>query len=837
VDYLGATVTSFSGSAVLTAQTDQYYSNQFFAGFEDGLLTGWSNTFSPGLVASNVTDWAAGGQHSLRLTGKAAQSGYTFSLRHAISNSLPTGFSFYVRAAQTNALCGRFTALGSAGYTAFDFYMNRAGRIGLNSGNTFYGVPYLSNHWYRVDLQLDWTRHVTSMRLDDSAVATNVPFVFSSPPYLDTIALQNTDTGTSWFDEISVFSQYYTNPFVTPSNLAGFSSGVWTGSVTTNAYFSTTDNNQHIGRSTNFDVLPIDSRLTLPAAVTEGMGTVTGLVAIPLTLTQASLIYLTSSLPARLTIPASVTIPAGQTNASFSLTVVDDSLLNGPQLVTISAGATNLASGSAVVEVDDNESATLSLVLPATAAENAGTLINAGRLISSAAPTRNMSVTFASSDPSSVIVQPSVILSAGATSAVFNVTLVDNQRIDGTRSVTITASLANWTPATNFIAVTDNEDTNLRLSGPAQVSEGSAPVSYAASISGSLTTNLTVALSSTDTNRLIVPAFATITAGQTSVSFPATIVDDTNYNGSGTITIAATAPDFTAISTNVLLLDNEVHHFSFSAISSPRTSAVPFSITVYARDIFDGPITAYNGPVTLSALGSGGTIILQPTNVAMLSGQWTGNVTLFTAEPVVTLKAADTNGVSGQSALFTVVSPAVYLLNINAADLVYSPISQRLWSLVSSNGTLVPTDPLLYQSEPGIPVGAGSVQLASSGDGLYVHIANNGTNAWAQPQPGAGVRRFNTLTRSIDITWTNQGYSVEDMAAMPGNSASVAVSWFQPGYSPYNRGVLLYDNGVARTNGGGATPSSSPNRLPGFMGITSSSALTTFGSCGWMPPG
>ena len=823
VDYLGAAVTNFSGSTLLIAQSAQFYTNEFSANFEDGLLSGWTNSLSPGLLASNVTEWAAVGAHSLRLTGKAAQSGTSYSLRHAISNCLPTGISFYVRAAQTNALCGRLTAYGNAGYTAVDFYMNRDGRIGLNGGNTFYGVPYVPNHWYRVDLTLDWIRRVTAMSLDGSLVITNVSFPLSGP-WVDTIALQNTDTGTSWYDEINVFSQYYTNFPVAPTNLTGFNNGVWTGNVTvsataTNTYFSTTDGARHVGQSTNFNLLPVDTRLTLPPTVVEGMGTVTGYVSIPLPLAQSSTIFLTSSLPARLTVPAGVFLAAGQTNVAFPLAVVDDALLNGPDNVMVLAGATNLVGGSAIIEVDDNESATLNLVLPTTAAENAGTLANAGQLYSSAPPSRSVAVNLTSSDPTSVLVPPTVILPTGATSAVFNVTMVDNQKIDGTRFVSVAAVFANWTSATNTIMVTDNEDTNLRIAGPAQVSEGDPPTTYTVSLSGTLTTNLIVALSSTDPSRLMVPASATIIAGQTSAAFQTTIVDDALYNGSETIAIAATAPGFTGISTNVLLLDNEVHHFDFSNISGAETSTVPFTVTMSARDINDGPITAYNGPLTLSALGSGGPIILQPTNINLVAGQWTGNVTLFTVEPLLTLHASDTNGVSGQSVPFAVVPPVVYLLNINAADLAYSPTSQRLWALVSTNGTLVPIDALLYQAEAAIPVGQGSVQLASSGDGLYIHVANNGTNAWAQPQPGAGVYRFNTLTRSTDISWTNQGYSVEDIKAMPGNSATVAVSWFQPGYSPYNRGVGLYDNGIARTNWGGGNEiewAESSNRLYGY---------------------
>jgi len=48
--------------------------------------------------------------------------------------------------------------------------------------------------------------------------------------------------------------------------------------------------------------------------------------------------------------------------------------------------------------VNDNETAALNLVLPATAAENAGVLVNQGRINASAAPSQNITVNLNSSD-------------------------------------------------------------------------------------------------------------------------------------------------------------------------------------------------------------------------------------------------------------------------------------------------------------------------------------------------------------------------------------------------------------------------------------------------------
>ena len=67
----------------------------------------------------------------------------------------------------------------------------------------------------------------------------------------------------------------------------------------------------------------------------------------------------------------SVTIPAGQTSATFQITIVDDSLLNGSEVVNIvGKGSSYLfLTGSAVIAIHDNETATIALSLPASAAE------------------------------------------------------------------------------------------------------------------------------------------------------------------------------------------------------------------------------------------------------------------------------------------------------------------------------------------------------------------------------------------------------------------------------------------------------------------------------------
>ena len=140
-------------------------------------LAGWTNYGSSTMVVSNVTDEAATGFRSLRITGKGQSPYASYALRRLFTNSRPTRVSFSVRAAQTNAITGRIwgTAPGPY-YLAFDFYMNKDGRMGLYSRNSFVGIPYVSDRWYQVDLDLNWTTRLVNCRIDGALAITNVAF-------------------------------------------------------------------------------------------------------------------------------------------------------------------------------------------------------------------------------------------------------------------------------------------------------------------------------------------------------------------------------------------------------------------------------------------------------------------------------------------------------------------------------------------------------------------------------------------------------------------------------------------------------------------------------------
>jgi hypothetical protein len=196
--------------------------------------------------------------------------------------------------------------------------------------------------------------------------------------------------------------------------------------------------------------------VSLPAAVTKGAGTLAGQGSVSVAGTVASnlVVNLTSSNTNLVTTPVSVTIPAGQTNAVFDVTILDDHLLEGDQVITVTASAQFFSNGYGVITIHDNETTTLSVSLPASAAKSAGTLT--GSVGMGAPAGGNVTVSLTSSDPSKLVVPPTTIIPTGQTSAVFNLTLVDDNIIDGPQNVSVTAHVPNWTDGSATMTIIDD---------------------------------------------------------------------------------------------------------------------------------------------------------------------------------------------------------------------------------------------------------------------------------------------------------------------------------------------------------------------------------------------
>lgn len=302
-------------------------------------------------------------------------------------------------------------------------------------------------------------------------------------------------------------------------------------------------------------------KLTAPESLTEGGSP--GLARITLSPAPPTdlRVYLESNRPGeQLSLPTSVLVPAGETEATFFLTADQDLLIDGSQEVLLTATADNYPAATAKVTVHDAQTGLLTLNLPATLTEGSGVLTGQATLSLPAAAAADIRITLSSSDVTELQVPAAVTLPAGQTSVAFPLTVPDDQVIDGTQTVTVTASVTGWPLAQGFVSIVDNEPRVLAVELPPKRTENSSTLADGGRISlpGTLASPLTVALSSSDTGKLTVPAELTLAAGSSAATFPLTFVNNQEADGDRQVTVTISSPGYTTAAAVITVTDDEV---------------------------------------------------------------------------------------------------------------------------------------------------------------------------------------------------------------------------------------------------------------------------------------
>ena len=202
-----------------------------------------------------------------------------------------------------------------------------------------------------------------------------------------------------------------------------------------------------------------------------GEGATTAKVSRNTDTSAALVVQLTSDDTSEATVPETVTIPAGQASVEFEIDAVDDAIVDGTQTVSIKAGADGHESDVDDVDVTDDDVPTLIVTIDEDAISENGGVALATVSRNDPADT-NLVVALTSSDTSEAVVPETVVIPAGQlTSQPFEIKGVDDAILDGTVTVTITASSTNpHEPGSDVIDVTDDEvgrseDSDLRVLG------------------------------------------------------------------------------------------------------------------------------------------------------------------------------------------------------------------------------------------------------------------------------------------------------------------------------------------------------------------------------------
>jgi Subtilase family/Calx-beta domain/SdrD B-like domain/PA14 domain/CARDB/FG-GAP-like repeat len=256
-----------------------------------------------------------------------------------------------------------------------------------------------------------------------------------------------------------------------------------------------------------------------------------------------------------------------------TLRIRDDAKVEGDEYFTINlidptGGATVGNQGSAKVTIVDNDVLPhLSVTLNQSAiAENAGVGAVTGTVTRDIVSNAPLVVALASSNTTAVTVAQQVTIAAGQASANFAIDAVNNNILDGTRNVIITATPLNVDSnllltagaGSGNLQVTDDESPTLTLTVDREI------VAETGTAIGTLTRNtdtstaLVVTIASSNTAAVTIPTTVTIPIGQTAVNFNVNGVDDGVPNGNKPITLTALANGFTSSSKAITISDISV---------------------------------------------------------------------------------------------------------------------------------------------------------------------------------------------------------------------------------------------------------------------------------------
>ncbi|MCC6508139.1 MAG: hypothetical protein IT423_03475, partial [Pirellulaceae bacterium] len=365
-------------------------------------------------------------------------------------------------------------------------------------------------------------------------------------------------------------------------------------------------------------------------AISESGGTAIGTVTRSNTDVGAAIqVQLASNDLTEATVPATVTIPAGQASTTFTITAVDDALLDGKQTVTISASATGYASGTRTVDVLDSENLTLSIA-PGSISENGGSATGTVSR-SNTDITLPLVVQVGSSDSTEANVPSVVIIPANQASTVFTISAVDDSLLDGTQSVVITVSASGYAIDNKPLDVIDHETLQVTINPPVISEVGGVATGTVTRSNTNTFAPVTVTLSSSDTTEATVPATVVIPAGVSSVTFAITAIDDLVQDGTQTAIISATASGYVGGSQAIDIMDSvsltltinpgSIGENAGSAVAtvtrSNSNTSTPLTVSLTSSDTTEATVPA---TVTIPANQSSVNFVINAVDDDILDG-------------------------------------------------------------------------------------------------------------------------------------------------------------------------------------------------------------------------
>ncbi len=386
----------------------------------------------------------------------------------------------------------------------------------------------------------------------------------------------------------------------------------------------------------------------------DGVGATTGTVTRSNIddLSEPLTVALSSSDTTEAVVVATVVILAGEESAVFDVDAINDGLPDGGQQVVVRASAAGYVPADDTITVADQGILTLDLTSD-TIFENDGD--NATIVLLTRTNTGDvslpLSVTLASSDTSEARIAPVAEFAAGQTSLTLAIDAIDDALLDGTQTVTITASAPGYVSGVGVVNVADHENLVVSLQD-SSVSENAGSGATLATITRSniddLMGTLSVALTSGDTSAVAVVPTVILAPGQASIEVEIDPIDDDLLDGAQTATITASAPGYVSVGDMLTVLDYETLTFAISDFSIAE-NAGPGATTAILTRSNTGDLAS---PLAVELISSDSTEATVLTTVTLPAGE---------ASMTVDVNAVDDDLLDGtQTVVITASAPGYY---------------------------------------------------------------------------------------------------------------------------------------------------------------------------------
>ncbi|MBE0638302.1 MAG: choice-of-anchor D domain-containing protein, partial [Bacteroidales bacterium] len=242
----------------------------------------------------------------------------------------------------------------------------------------------------------------------------------------------------------------------------------------------------------------------------------------------------------RVTIPSTLIIPVGQAGAPFSITAINNAVIEGNIALQIFADAPGYPTGAANLTIVDDETPSLAISLSMTEA-NEGDIfqLTVTRDLVTANP---LTVTLFTTRPNQITLPANIVIPADVASATIDIPVVQNATPELTEDVVINATVAGYLPSSATVTILDDDLPQITLTlNPETVSEGGGP--YASwgtvSLDQPANGNIVVLISSDPSGQLFFPSQVTIPNGQYQQQFNVGAVDNGILDGDRTVEISA----------------------------------------------------------------------------------------------------------------------------------------------------------------------------------------------------------------------------------------------------------------------------------------------------------